>query len=211
MSTETLDREVVDLVERAKAGDGEAFASLYDRYIDQVYGYIYRRVGHRQTAEDLCGDVFLRALRNLSGFTWQGVDLGAWLVTIARNRVHDHFKSAKFRLESSTDEFPDYTQPTDSTPDDPERVSMARDMARSLGVALESLKDDHREVIELRFVHGMSVAETAEVMDRTVGAVKALQYRAMRSLADNIKSEPALANLAHLTAGALIALLGVLR
>ncbi|HEX9889626.1 MAG TPA: sigma-70 family RNA polymerase sigma factor [Nitriliruptorales bacterium] len=211
MATETLDRAMVDLVERAKTGDVEAFASLYDRYVDQVYGYIYRRVGHRQTAEDLCGDVFLRALRNLSGFQWQGVDLGAWLVTIARNRVHDHFKSARFRLESSTDEFPDHTQPTDSRPDDPERVSMARDMARSLGQALDQLKDDHREVIELRFVHGLSVAETAEVMDRTAGAIKALQYRAMRSLADLIKAEPSLANLAGLGTAALIVLLGGLR
>ncbi|MBW3658337.1 MAG: sigma-70 family RNA polymerase sigma factor, partial [Actinobacteria bacterium] len=160
--TEDIDQEVVRLVARAQDGDAEAFAQLYDRYVDQTFGYILRRVGHRQTAEDLTGDVFLRAYRRLSTFEWQGVDLGAWIMTIARNRVHDHFKSARFRLERSTDVMADTA--SDSAPDDPERVAVARDMARALGQALERLKDEHREVIELRFVHNMSVAETAEVM-----------------------------------------------
>lgn len=203
--TATVDPEVVQLVDRAKDGDGEAFARLYDRYVDQTFGYIYRRVGHRQTAEDLTGDVFLRAFRRLNTFEWQGVDLGAWIMTIARNRVHDHFKSARFRLERNTDETPE--DPAPSGPDDPERVTMARDMARALGQALEHLKDDHREVIELRFVHDMSVAETAEVMGRTVGATKALQYRALRSLASEVKDVPGLSELAMLGLGGILSLL----
>ena len=74
---QAIDPEVIRLVERAQAGDAEAFAQLYDRYVDQTFGYILRRVGHRQTAEDLTGDVVLRAYRRLSSFEWQGVDLGA--------------------------------------------------------------------------------------------------------------------------------------
>ena len=201
----TLDPEVVQLVDRAKGGDGEAFARLYDRYVDQIFGYVYRRVGQRQTAEDLTGDVFLRAFRRLDTFEWQGVDVGAWIMTIARNRVHDHFKSARFRLERTADETPE--DPAPSGPDDPERVTEARDMARALGQALERLKDDHREVIELRFVHDMSVAETAAVMGRTVGATKALQYRALRSLANEVKDVPGLSELAMLGLGSLLPLL----
>lgn len=199
-----IDPEVVGLVERAQEGDSEAFARLYDRYVDQTFGYIYRRVGHRQTAEDLTGDVFLRAYRRLSTFSWQGVDLGAWIMTIARNRVNDHFKSARFRLERSTEKIYD---DADTGPDDPERVTVARDMARALGQALERLKDDHREVIELRFIHNMSVADTAEVMGRSVGATKALQYRALRSLADQVKDEPGLSKMAALGLGGIITLL----
>jgi RNA polymerase sigma-70 factor (ECF subfamily) len=206
--TEPLDQEVVALVARAQEGDAEAFAQLYDRYVDQTFGYILRRVGHRQTAEDLTGDVFLRAYRRLSSFEWQGVDLGAWIMTIARNRVHDHFKSARFRLERTTDVMAD--TPSDSAPDDPERVAVARDMARALGQALERLKDEHREVIELRFVHDLSVAETAEVMNRSVGACKALQYRALRALEEEVRDVPGLGSMATLGLAGLVPLLRLL-
>ena len=206
--TEEIDQEVVRLVARAQDGDAEAFAQLYDRYVDQTFGYILRRVGHRQTAEDLTGDVFLRAYRRLSTFEWQGVDLGAWIMTIARNRVHDHFKSARFRLERSTDVMADTA--SDSAPDDPERVAVARDMARGLGQALERLKDEHREVIELRFVHNMSVAETAEVMNRSIGACKALQYRALRALEEEVRDVPGLGSMASLGLAGLMTILRML-
>jgi RNA polymerase sigma-70 factor, ECF subfamily len=204
-----VDPDVVALVDRARDGDAQAFAALYERYVDQVFAYVHRRVGHRQLAEDLVGDVFLRAFRRLSTFEWQGVDLGAWLVTIARNRVHDHFKSARFRLERSTDEVRD-PAPAAATPDDPERIAVARDLARALGTALAGLRDEHREVIELRFVHDLSVAETAAVMDRTVGATKALQYRALKALAAECEDHPELARIAASGLGALTALLGLL-
>lgn len=191
---DAIDPDVVRLVELAKAGDANAFAQLYDRYVDQVFAYVLRRVGNRHVAEDLVGDVFLRAYRRLPTFEWQGVDLGAWIVTIARNRVNDHFKSARFRLERTVDQVRD--EPTQG-PDDPERVALAREMARTLGQALERLKDEHREVIELRFVHHLSVAETAEVMNRSVGATKALQYRALRALAEEVKEHPGLAQIAQ--------------
>jgi RNA polymerase sigma-70 factor (ECF subfamily) len=90
------------LVERAQAGEAEAFGLLYDRYFDTVFRFVYFRVGNRQLAEDLTSDTFLRALKRIGSFTWQGRDLGAWLVTIARNLVADHFKSGRYRLEITT-------------------------------------------------------------------------------------------------------------
>lgn len=205
---EEIDPEVIGLVERAQRGDNAAFAQLYDRYLDQVYGYVQRRVGHRQTAEDLTGDVFLRAYRRLGQFEWQGKDLGAWIMTIARNRVHDHFKSARFRMERSAEI--DADRHDGSRVERPDAIAEGRDLARSLGRALDQLKDEHREVIELRFVHGMNVAETAEVLERSVGATKALQYRALRALAEIVKDEPGLAELAAAGIGAIIAALSVL-
>lgn len=188
MKSQTVDPEVVALVSRAKDGDGDAFALLYDRYVDQVYGFVYRRVRSRELAEDLTADVFLRALRNLDGFTWQGVDIGAWLMTIARNRVTDHFKSARARLEHPTDEVRDGTDATG--PDDPERSALDADVAAALTVAMGDLAEDHREVLELRFVQGLSVSESAAAMDRTDGAIKALQYRALKALARIVKEDP---------------------
>ncbi len=205
---EEIDPAVVDLVSRAQTGDNAAFADLYDRYVDQTYAYVQRRVGHRQTAEDLTGDVFLRAYKRLSTFEWQGVDLGAWIMTIARNRVHDHFKSSRTRLERSTEI--DAERHSNSRTERPEEVTEARDMARSLGRALEQLKEEHREVIELRFIHGMNVSETAAVLERTVGATKALQYRALRALSQIVKDEPGLAELAAAGMATLIAALGML-
>ncbi len=203
-----VDREVVALVDRARDGDADAFAQLYDRYVDTIYGFVYRRVGHRETAEDLVGDTFMRAWRRLDTFSWQGVDIVAWFITIARNRVFDHYKAASSRYETPVDVAPD--SGAVSAPDDPERVAAARDMATALGEALTELKDSHREVIELRFVHHCSVAETAEAMERTVGATKALQYRALRALARQIGDQPGLADIAAAGLGGLIAALGLL-
>lgn len=183
-----VDPEVVRLVELAREGDNTAFAAIYDRYLDQVFGYVRRRVGSTTVAEDLVGDVFLRAWRRFDRFEWQGVDLGAWLMTIARNRVHDHFKSARFRLEQTTDEFAE--TPRAASSDDPQRLAEARDLVRALANALDQLKDDHREVIELRFVHDLSVAETAAMLGRSTGATKALQYRALRSLEGIVRDRP---------------------
>lgn len=184
-----IDPDLVALVERAKTGDGEAFAGLYDRYVDQVYGFVYNRVRDRDLAEDLTSDVFLRALRSLERFTWQGVDIGAWLVTIARNRVTDHFKSARARLERPTDEMAEPTQDVHRD-DDPERAALNRDEVAALATAIGSLAEDHRDVLELRFIRGLTVSETAAAMNRTDGAIKALQYRALKALANIVRESP---------------------
>ena len=175
------DPDIVEQVRLAQEGSAHAFALLYDRYVDQIFAYVYHRVGHRQTAEDLVGDVFLRALRRISTFKWQGVDFGAWLMTIARNRVHDHFKSARFRLESSVDEV--FDTPVMNTPDNPEQALLSADLTQQVHDAIRQLKGEQAEVLYLRFIQHLNVAETAAVMGKTDGAIKALQYRALKSLA----------------------------
>jgi len=176
-----LDPDVVEQVRLAQEGSAHAFALLYDRYVDQIYGYVYHRVGHRQTAEDLVSDVFLRALKRISTFKWQGVDFGAWLMTIARNRVHDHFKSARFRLEATVEEV--FDTPVSGGADDPEQALLSSDLTQHVHDAIRQLKGEQAEVLYLRFIQHLNVAETASVMDKTDGAIKALQYRALKSLA----------------------------
>jgi RNA polymerase sigma-70 factor (ECF subfamily) len=168
-------------VRLAQEGSAEAFAHLYDRYIDQVFGFVYHRVGHRQTAEDLVGDVFVRALRRIGTFRWQGVDFGAWLITIARNRCHDHFKSARFRLDAPVAEV--FDSPVRDPQADPETVAETGELSAQIHAALRRLKGEQAEVLYLRFLQHLNVAETAAVMGKTDGAIKALQHRALKSLA----------------------------
>ncbi|GGV11372.1 RNA polymerase sigma factor [Actinomadura cremea] len=167
------------LVLRARDGDAEAFGSLYDHYVELVYRYVYYRVGSHALTEDLTSETFLRALRRVRDFHWQGKDFGAWLVTIARNLVADHFKSGRYRLEICTAELvePDRAQ------EGPERAVLDSMTNRTLLVAVRRLGSEQQECVVLRFLHGLSVAETALIMGKKTGAIKALQYRAVRSLA----------------------------
>lgn len=168
-----------DLVLRARAGEAEAFGVLYDRYADLVYRFVYHRVGTHTLAEDLTSETFLRALRRMRLFTWQGKDFGAWLVTIARNLVLDYFKSSRYRLEVCTGE----PLETGRWEEGPEGEVLDSFTHRALFTAVRELGSEQRECVVLRFLHGLSVAETAEIMGKNTGAVKALQYRATRSLA----------------------------
>jgi RNA polymerase sigma-70 factor (ECF subfamily) len=172
-------RRMMDLVERAQAGEAEAFGRLYDQYADTVYRYIYYRVGGKATAEDLTSETFLRALRRIGTFTWQGRDFGAWLATIARNLVADHFKSSRFRLEVTTGEMLDANE-VERSPEDSVLESLSN---AALLEAVRKLNPQQQECVTLRFLQGLSVAETARVMGKNEGAIKTLQYRAVRTLA----------------------------
>lgn len=180
------DPAIVEQVHKAREGSPAAFAELYDIYVDRVYAYVYHRTGHRQTAEDLVSDVFLRALRAVAHFRWRGVDFGAWLMTIARNRVNDHFKSARFRLEAPVEEIVDVpAAPADA----PEAAAEQHDLRRQVRGALAALKGEQAEVLYLRFIQHLDVAETGAVMGKSPDAVKALQYRALKSLAKRVPEE----------------------
>ena len=168
------------LVERAQTGDATAFGDLYDRYVDLIYRYIYYRVGTAQIAEDLTSETFLRALRRITTFTWQGRDVGAWFITIARNLIADHYKSGRYRLEMTTDDI-STAGPTLITAG-PEDAVLEAMQNKVLLTAVKQLNPEQQECIVLRFLQGLSVAETAQIMGKNDGAIKALQYRAIRTL-----------------------------
>ncbi|MBM7770488.1 RNA polymerase sigma-70 factor (ECF subfamily) [Actinokineospora baliensis] len=173
------------LVHAAQQGDTVAFGQLYDRYVDVVYRYVLFRVGDRELAEDVTSETFLRALRRITSVTYQGRDVGAWFVTIARNLVLDHVKSSRFRLEVTTPEIRD----SERLEAGPEQQVMSKVTREALLGCVDQLGDDQRECIVLRFLQGLSVAETAEIMNRNEGAVKALQHRAVRRLAQLLPPE----------------------
>jgi RNA polymerase sigma-70 factor, ECF subfamily len=176
---------VVDLVARAQAGDSDAFGQLYDRYLDLVYRYVYYRVGGKALAEDLVSETFLRALRRIGSFEWQGRDFAAWLITIARNIIADHYKSGRFRLEVSTADMLDADRATDG----PENTVLDGITNGSILDAVKKLNSEQQECVVLRFLQGLSVLETAQAMGKSEGAIKALQYRAVRTLGRMLPKE----------------------
>ena len=170
------------LVTLAQQGDAEAFGLVYDRYVDQIYRYLYYRVGSHALAEDLTSETFLRALRRIDSFTYTGKDIGAWFTTIARNLVTDHVKSSRFKLEVTTADMLD----ADRGDDGIEQQVLDRLQNAALLDAVRQLKPEQQECIVLRFLQGLSVAETSGVMGRSEGAVKQLQLRAVRNLANRL-------------------------
>jgi RNA polymerase sigma-70 factor (ECF subfamily) len=171
--------DVWGMVRRAQEGDAEAFGELYDHYVTLVHRYAYHRVGDRATAEDVTSETFVRALRRIDSLSFQGRDVGAWLVTIARNIIRDQVKSSRYRLEVATADMRDADRATAG----PEDAVVQRLTNEQLLACVRQLGSEQQECIALRFLQGMSVSETAEIMGKKEGAIKALQHRAVRRLA----------------------------
>ena len=152
---------------------------LYDHYQPSVHRFLYYRTRSTTLAEDLTSETFFRALRSMTGFRWQGKDFGAWLMTIARNLATDHFKAGRTRLEHSTEDMGLHDDATEG----PEETVLAGLTNEILLGALQQLPVEQRDCLIMRFLQGMSIAETAAVLDRSDGAVKQLQLRGVRNLA----------------------------
>ena len=164
------------LVRRAQQRDTTAFGAIYEEYFDRVYRYILVRVGTRADAEDLTEQVFLKALESIGSFTWRGAPFGAWLFRIAQNLVID-FQRRKARRQTTPLE--DWES---VATDDPERdVELKMDL-EELVAAVGKLTEAQRQVVALRFAGGLSIAETAGVVGKSEGAIKALQHSALASL-----------------------------
>ena len=170
---------LIALVELARGGDAEAFGLLYDHYQSSVYRFLFYRTRSAPLAEDLTSETFFRALRNMTSFRWQGKDFGAWLMTIARNLATDHFKAGRTRLEMTTEDMGAH----DDTTEGPESLVLAGLTNELLLEALTQLPDEQRDCLVMRFLQGMSIAETAAVLGRSDGAIKQLQLRGVRNLA----------------------------
>jgi RNA polymerase sigma-70 factor (ECF subfamily) len=171
------------LIERAKRYDQKAISELYKRHVQNIYRYIYYRVGDVNVAEDLTADVFLRALEGLAGFTYRGVPFSAWLYRIAHARVMDHFRQQARRELLPLDER------LVATGKGPQATVEARLDCEELQSAIAQLTTDQQQVIILKFVEGLSNAEAARILGKTEGAVKALQHRALNSLQRTMRRE----------------------
>jgi RNA polymerase sigma-70 factor (ECF subfamily) len=166
------------LVQRAKQGDEEAFAQLYEGYFNKIYRYVALRIGDRMEAEDIAQQVFLNAIKAISSFKWKGVPFSAWLFRIAHNQVVDYLRKTRKRVSVRLEE----ETLVASGGDDPHEVFGRKLDIERLSLATRKLTPAQREVISLRFAGDMSVAQVAKLMGRSEGAVKALQHSAIVAL-----------------------------
>ncbi len=166
------------ILARAKAADPAALGMLYDQYVDKIYAYIYHRVGQADLAEDLTGQVFMRMLEAVrTGKGWQ-TSFSGWLYRIAHNLVIDHYRRrGRARLVDIEDAAPVHAQ--SGNPVESSEMQFERQRLRD---ALRELTEEQSQVIALRFLEDLSIAEVAVIMQKTEGAVKALQYRAVIAL-----------------------------
>jgi RNA polymerase sigma-70 factor (ECF subfamily) len=169
------------LVERVQAGDLDAYGDIWRRYHPAVLGFVASRISTRALAEDIAAETFVRALRTIGRYTWQGRDFAAVLITIAGNLIRDHYKSGRYRIEYPVGDVHDETVDR-AADDDPERTVVDDITNAALLAAVARLTPDQRDCIVLRFLRGLNIAETAAAMGKDVSAIKALQYRATRAL-----------------------------
>jgi len=163
------------LIQRAKDDDPEAFAQLYERNQPAIYRYIFYRVEDVATAEDLTSEVFVRMVEKIDHFTYRGRPLLSWLYTIARNLIADHYRSREIPLDKHTAaNLVGMTNLSEIVENKLKQERLAR--------LFHYLTDAQRQVILLKFIEGFDNKKTAQILGKSVGAVKSLQYRALAAL-----------------------------
>lgn len=174
-----------ELAQRASAHDQAAFAELYNAYVDKIYKYIYYKVGSPADAEDLCEQTFLRAWEAIGRYTWCGYPFSSWLYKLAHNLVVDHYRTRRESLPLSD------VLSTPDEPVDPENALHRMLDAAELRESISQLTLEQQQVISLKFIEGYENAEIAQMMNKKEGAIRALQYRALRSLQAILEAEEA--------------------
>jgi len=166
------------LISLAKEGDSSAFGVLYDHYLPRIYRFIYVKVASKEDAEDIAHQVFLNAWQNVPRYKSKGFPFSSWLYEIARNQVIDYYRTRKEAI-SVEDLDPDVF----SEGPHGESLNTELDLERVMK-RLRTMKPEYQDVLILRFVEDMSLKEVAEALNKTEGAVKLLQHRAISSLKD---------------------------
>ena len=180
--TETVEKgpsraEVRKLVERAQAGDRDALEELYLLHFDRIYSYLHMTVGNRHDAEDLTTQTFLRMLESIGKFRFQSAPFSAWLFRIAHNLSMDHFRAN--RRWQPEEDVPEPLGTEERSAEDEAFQAIGR---RSMLELIQDLSHEQQQVLTLKFVFGFSNGEAATILDKTEGAVKSLQHRALASL-----------------------------
>ena len=177
MTVQTIDSQ---LVARAKTADHQALTTIYERYSPAIYRYIYYRVNDAELAEDLRADVFLRMIEKMDSYEDRGWPISSWLYRIAHDRTIDALRYHGIRKYVTLETW-------NGASESPEQAVSTQLDYEALHSSIERLTDEQRTVIHMRFMQDMSVKEVAQVLHTTEGAVKALQYRGLRSLERHLR------------------------
>jgi RNA polymerase sigma-70 factor, ECF subfamily len=165
------------LINQVKSGDTEAFGILYEQYAEMIFRYVYSHLDNRLDAEDLTEEIFLRAWKALPKYDERGLPFSAFLFRIARNSLIDYYRQHK--VVQSIDDMD--LQSHEIGPEDTVTSNFENNDLRK---TIAELREDYRNVLIFRFLSGLSPDETAQVMQRSVGAVRVLQHRALAALKD---------------------------
>lgn len=174
-----------DIVEQAKS-DPAAFGQLYDAYYQPIFGYLAKRVGNSETAQDLTSETFFQALKNIGRYRDQGKPFKAWLYAIAVAQVGNFFRARKKNLPMLTDEYPEIAADEMMRPDyqavEDERDSDAAAQLKHMGVHLKKLSEKWQTILTLRYWDNLTVPEIADVLQMKEGTVKSHIHRALKRL-----------------------------
>ncbi len=165
------------LLARARKLDEQALAAIHDEYYPVIYRYLRYRLEDEHLVEDLAAEVFLRFLDALRRKGSDIRDARAWLFGTAANLINDHLRKKYRRHEEDLEDY-EFLAGTIT----PEHEIESNDLYRHIRHALQNLTAEQQQVISLRFLLEYSVEETAQIMRKTAGAVKVLQFRALGSL-----------------------------
>jgi RNA polymerase sigma-70 factor (ECF subfamily) len=176
-----VESTIQTLVVRAQEGDRDAFAELYEHFAPKIYNYLYYHLhGRAQLAEDLAEEVFVKILEKLGRYQNRGLPFSAWIFRIAHNHLIDYLRAQPKLGSVSIDDCHDLPEGRSER-----SLDLALTQAELLR-ALTRLTEDQRRVVVLRFLHGMSTAETARTLSKTEDAVKKLQARGLQVLKKNL-------------------------
>lgn len=167
-----------ETVRRAQKGDVEAVGHLYDAYQEPIFRYVWSRVGDRQLAEDLTGEVFARLVTHLSTYREQDAPFRAWLYRIAHNLVVDHFRVENGRYHTPLH----LAEPVAEPRPGPAAIVERQLTMERVQQALAVIDPAQREVILLRFALGLPLQEVALVLEKSLPAVKSLQHRGVKAV-----------------------------
>ncbi len=173
------------LVAQAQQGDRTALEELYLLHFDRIYSYLHMTVGNRHDAEDLTTQTFLKMLESVSRFRWGTAPFSAWLFRIAHNLAMDHFRASR-RWQPEA-EVPEPEPDNDTAADVGAFESLGR---QSLMTMIEDLSLEQQQVLTLKFVFNFSNGEAATILEKTEGAIKSLQHRALASLQKQLEKRP---------------------
>ena len=177
---------VRELVARGQEGDRDALEELYLIHFDRIYSYLHVSVGNRHDAEDLTTQTFLKMLEKIGSFKWQSAPFSAWLFRIAHNLAMDHFRSRRrWQPEEEVPEPPGEEEPS------AELEAMQVIGRESMLKLIDRLSPEQQQVLTLKFVFNLPNAEVAAILDKTEGAIKSLQHRALVSLQKQIAGQNA--------------------
>jgi len=173
-----------NLVDKARKGNSEAFGALYDYYLPKIYRFVLFKVSHKQQAEDITQQTFMKAWENVRTYKPQGYTFGSWLYRIARNSVIDYYRKNEPQV--------------DIEEVSPEALGIDSSLIAKLEVKLDwekiltaigGLSEVEQDVLIMRFVEDLPHSDVAKAVQKSENAVKVIQHRALKKLKETLSKK----------------------